>query len=67
MLNWQEAISNGRKAKFKYSSNQFIEMRYEDIIDEPEKNIKTLCGFLEEEFSPKMHLKSKTMLKSWRL
>ena len=54
MLNWQEAISNGRKAKFKYSSNQFIEMRYEDIIDQPEKNIKTLCGFLEEEFSPKM-------------
>ena len=54
MLNWREAIIKGRKAKLKYNSNQFIEMRYEDIIEEPEKNIKTLCNFLEEEFSTKM-------------
>lgn len=54
MLNWQEAISNGRKAKLRYSSNQFIEIRYEDIIKEPEKNIRILCNYLEEEFSPEM-------------
>ncbi len=54
MLNWQEAISNGKKAKLKYKSNQFIEIRYEDIIDEPEKHIKSLCSFLDEKYSPKM-------------
>ncbi len=54
MLNWQEAIISGRKAKFKYGSDQFIEIRYEDIIDDPEKNIEILCNFLDEEFSPKM-------------
>ena len=54
MLNWQEAISNGKRAMLKYSSNQFIEIRYEDIIEEPEINIKILCDFLEEDFSPKM-------------
>ena len=54
MLNWQEAISNGKRAKLKYTSDQFIEIRYEDIIEEPEKNIKILCDFLEEDFSLKM-------------
>jgi len=54
MLNWQEAISNGKRAMLKYSSNQFIEIRYEDIIEDHEKNIKILCDFLEEDFSPKM-------------
>ncbi|MFC1785150.1 sulfotransferase [Candidatus Neomarinimicrobiota bacterium] len=54
MLNWQEAILSGRKAKFKYGSNQFIEILYENIIDDPEKNIKILCDFLEEDFSPKI-------------
>jgi len=54
MLNWQEAIISGRKAKFKYGSDQFIEIRYEDIIDDPEKNIEILCNFLVEEFLPKM-------------
>ena len=54
MFNWQEAILNGKKAKLKYSSDQFTEIRYEDIIEEPEKNIKKLCYFLEENFSPNM-------------
>jgi len=54
MLNWQEAISNGKDAKLKYGSNQFIELRYEDIIHEPENNINILCKFLGENFSPKM-------------
>ncbi len=51
MLNWQEAIQHGIIAKSKYSSEQYIEIKYEDIINEPENSIKSVCKFLGEEYS----------------
>lgn len=51
MLNWQEAIQKGVHAKRKYSSDQFIEIRYEDIIHKPEDSVKLICDFINEEYS----------------
>ena len=51
MLNWQEAIQKGVRAKRKYHSDQFMEIRYEDIIDNPENSVKLICNFLNEEYS----------------
>lgn len=51
MLNWQEAIRKGQIAKRKYSSGQFIEIRYEDLIFDPINSINTVCQFLNEEYS----------------
>ena len=51
MLNWQEAIHRGVTARRNYSSDQFIEIKYEDIINEPENSIKAVCKFLDEEYS----------------
>ena len=51
MLNWQEAIQNGKKALQKYYPNQFMEIRYEDIIDNPQESIHQVCDFLREDFS----------------
>lgn len=51
MLNWQEAIRKGETAKKKYTRDQYLEIKYEDIIDSPEDIIKTVCEFISEEYS----------------
>ena len=51
MLNWQEAIKKGLVAKSKYNSDQFMEIRYEDLIDDPVKSVKSICSFLGEDYS----------------
>jgi len=51
MLNWQEAIQKGKLAVAKYKSDQFMEIRYEELIDDPVDSVKSICGFLNEEYS----------------
>ena len=51
MLNWQEAIQKGNAAKTNYDRHSYMEVRYEDIIDDPTNSIKTICEFLNEEYS----------------
>lgn len=54
MLNWQEAIQNGKQALRKYNPDQFMEIRYEDIIEKPQKSVKQICEFLNEKYSEEL-------------
>ena len=51
MLNRQEAIHKGQRAKKKYDVNAFMEIHYEDLIDDPVNSVRAVCDFLNEEYS----------------
>lgn len=51
MLNWQEAIRKGIKARKKYSSDRYMEIHYEEIIENPSESVKRVCEFLNEDYS----------------
>ena len=54
IMNWQEAIQEGKHAKRSLPVEQFIEIRYEDFISHPEKWARELCRFLGEKYNSDM-------------
>ena len=53
MLNWRHAIRIGSNTANVYK-NQFMEIRYEDLIKEPESQLEQICEFLNESYEPEM-------------
>ncbi|GAA4894264.1 sulfotransferase family protein [Streptomonospora salina] len=51
---WAEAIDYGRAAARRLGPDTFHELRYEDLIADPERALSAVCGFLGEEFDPVM-------------
>ena len=53
MLNWRHAIRMGSNM-VNVHKNQFMEIRYEDLINEPESQLRQICEFLDEPYEPVM-------------
>ncbi len=53
ILNWRHAIRMGSDAINIYE-DQFMEIRYEDLINEPELHLREICKFLGETYEPAM-------------
>ena len=53
MLNWRHAVRIGSNAVNVYK-DQFMEIRYEDLIKEPESQLEQICKFLNESYEPEM-------------
>lgn len=51
---WGEAINYGRWAQRRYGSHVVHQLRYEDLIADPDVELRALCGFLGEDFAPQM-------------
>lgn len=51
---WAEAIDAGNKLRKTMPEDSYYELRYEDVTDDPETEMKKLCYFLEEEYDPAM-------------
>ncbi|MEV0617345.1 sulfotransferase [Nonomuraea sp. NPDC050404] len=51
---WAEAIDAGGRLKRTLPEDTYYELRYEDLTDDPMTELKKLCHFLEEDFSPSM-------------
>jgi hypothetical protein len=51
---WAEAIDAGRKLRRTMSQDNYYELRYEELTDDPSTELKKLCEFLEEDFDPAM-------------
>lgn len=47
---WNRAIDYGKAARKWVPASQWHEVRYEELVAEPEAKLKELCAFLEEEF-----------------
>ncbi len=41
-------------ARFEQSSDRMLETRYEDLVSAPERELRRICEFLEEDYDPRM-------------
>lgn len=54
MATWMMAIDCSRESGAKLGRNRFCEVRYEDLVTDPEKEMRRVCEFLGEAFVPEM-------------
>lgn len=53
-LYWRSRVGRGRKAGSALGDERYREVRYEDMVDDPEGTTTSLCGFLGLEYDPAM-------------
>jgi hypothetical protein len=51
---WVEHVTKGREFGRKLSPERYIEIRFEDLVNETEMTIRRICEFLDEEMDPRM-------------
>jgi hypothetical protein len=54
LSNWVDYIQKGRDASEMLGPSLYLEIRYEELVTDPEGMARMLCGFLKEEFHPAM-------------
>ena len=52
MANWKRNIDAGRTAGEWLGPKRYIELRYEELVADPTKQVSRLCEFLDESFDP---------------
>ncbi len=50
---WAHAIRQGRDAAERYPG-RVLTVRYEDLVERPEEEVRRVCGFLELEYTPEL-------------
>ncbi len=50
---WRDAVEAGNRAR-EYGPDAYYELRYEDLVADPETTLKGLCTFLDEDFDQAM-------------
>lgn len=58
-LEWSQKIKRAKKGLSQIKPERYIEIRYEDLVSEPENTLNRICTFLQVEYEP-------TMLNFWR-
>lgn len=53
-LSWKRRVGAGRRAGRELGPERYIESRFEELIDDPERAVRRLCGFLDLEFDAQM-------------
>lgn len=51
---WAQAVDAGRRAARQLGPGSYHEMRYEDLVADPETMLRGLCAFLGEDYDPAM-------------
>lgn len=51
---WRRAIESGIKARDRYRADQYLEVRYEDLVADPASELARVCDFLAVDFSAAM-------------
>jgi Sulfotransferase family len=51
---WARRVSAGMRDGRALAAGRYIELRYEDLVDDPETQLKELCRFLDISFEPAM-------------
>lgn len=54
VLFWQRRVETGRLAGHRLGPARYLEVRYEDLVSEPERELRTICTFADLEFVPEM-------------
>jgi Sulfotransferase family len=53
-LYWRSRVGRGRTAGKALGSNRYLEARYEDLVHDPETEVRRICAFLDLDFAPEM-------------
>lgn len=53
-FNWRAQVRRGRAAGAKLGPTRYREVRYEDLVEDPETSVRALCKFLELPFDDRM-------------
>lgn len=53
-LYWRSRVGRGRSAGRRLGPSRYREVRYEDLVDDPEAVTRELCAFLDLDFRPQM-------------
>jgi len=53
-LYWRSRVGRGRAAGEALGSDRYLEARYEDLVDDPETEVRRICEFLSLDFVPEM-------------
>ncbi|HET9518460.1 MAG TPA: sulfotransferase [Actinoplanes sp.] len=51
---WARAADEGHRAAARLDATQYHQLRYEDLVKDPETQLRALCSFLDEEYHPAM-------------
>lgn len=54
MVTWLNAVHSCRRAGERLGPERYHEVRYEDLVADPETSLRAMCGFLGEDFDPAM-------------
>lgn len=65
--NWIESVSLGREIGIKIGKQRYIEIKYEDLVKDPETVLRRLCNFLKEPWTSQMLKFYKSENNSWGL
>lgn len=49
---WQQYVEAARSAGSRLGKRIYLEIKYEDLLEEPEEQLRKVCEFLGEEYSP---------------
>lgn len=53
-LSWNKAMREIKELKSELSEDQLKIVRFEDLISEPETTLRSICNFIEEDFTSKL-------------
>ena len=51
-VRWKEVLAAGRRLKERLDATQYLEVRYEDLIQDTESTLRLVCDYLGETYSP---------------
>src|SRR6478609_843574 len=51
---WKAHVQAGRDAGHRLGPSRYQEIRYEDLLEDPETAVTSLCGFIDLPFNPEM-------------
>jgi LPS sulfotransferase NodH len=51
---WARAVDDGRRAARRLGPAQYHQLRYEDLVADPQAELSALCDFLGEDYDPAM-------------
>lgn len=54
LRSWQRNVTLGQDAATKLGPNRYLEIRYEQLVDQTDATIRRVCRFLGESFEPSM-------------
>lgn len=53
-LYWRQRVTAGQDSGARLGPQRYQELRYEELIDDPEETLKKVCGFIALEYDPSM-------------